>query len=126
MEQTASNGCSENGVVLESLQVPACLKMWTRPRYAQSLLELINSVIESHEKFLAKCCIMCLAFRNPRRKWPNSSVLVWWFYACTTLSDEEYISSLHADCDWLLKYYDTRKEVCLLQKEEVSKPSKAN
>ena len=26
------------------------------------------------------------------------------------MATEEYISSLHADCDWLIKYFDIRKE----------------
>merc|ERR1719197_873377 len=26
------------------------------------------------------------------------------------MATEEYISGLHADCDWLLQYYDVRKE----------------
>merc|ERR1740123_756774 len=26
------------------------------------------------------------------------------------MATEKYISSLHADCDWLLKYFDARKE----------------
>jgi len=26
------------------------------------------------------------------------------------MATESYISSLHADCDWLLKYFDMRKE----------------
>merc|ERR1740117_2844647 len=26
------------------------------------------------------------------------------------MATEEYISSLHGDCDWLLKYFDVRKE----------------
>merc|ERR1719263_2232061 len=26
------------------------------------------------------------------------------------MGTEQYISSLHAECDWLLQYFDTRKE----------------
>lgn len=30
--------------------------------------------------------------------------------AKTLMATEEYISNLHADCDWLIKYFDIRKE----------------
>merc|ERR1712048_525461 len=32
------------------------------------------------------------------------------------METEKYLGELHAECDWLLKYYEVRKEACALFK----------